>query len=216
VLFLDSSHPREVREIFSWGVVAGVTTDPLLITRELGNVDLGDCIKQILAVSTGHVTVELTGETFDQMLGEAQSYHAWDRERVCVGVPFSETGLKVLHRLATQGIPTNVTCMMSFGQMYLAALAGATYLSILSGRVRDMGYDVRPIIREIRAVLDRERLSSKLVVGSIRQAMDVSEALEDGAHIVTVPPPLLRKMLWNPGTDSTIREHDQAWQQRGG
>jgi transaldolase len=201
--------------MFSWGVVAGVTTDPLLITRELGNADLGDCIKQILAVSTGHVTVELTSETFDQMLEEAQSYHAWDRERVCVAVPFSETGLKILHRLATQGIPTTVTCMMSFGQMYLAALAGATYLSILSGRVRDMGYDVRPIIREVRAVLDRERLSSKLMVGSIRQAMEASEALQDGAHIVTVAPPVLRKMLWNPGTESTIREFNEAWQQRG-
>ncbi len=215
MLFLESSHPRDVREIFSWGVVAGVTTDPLLITRELGNADLGDCIKQILAVSTGHVTVELTSETFDEMLREAQSYHAWDRERICVAVPFGETGLKVLHRLAAQGVPTAATCLMSFGQLYLAALAGASYLGFLSGRVRDMGYDVRPIVREARALLDRERLSSKLLVGSIRHATDVSDALQDGAHVVTVPPPVLRKLLWNPSTESTIREHNQAWKQRG-
>jgi transaldolase len=105
--------------------------------------------------------------------------------------------------------------MMSFGQLYLAALAGATYLGLLSGRVRDMGYDVRPIVRETRALLDRERLTSKLLVGSIRQATDVSDALQDGAHIVTVPPPVLRKMLWNPSTESTIREFNEAWKQRG-
>ena len=37
----------------------------------------------------------------------------------------------------------------------------------------------------------------------------------DGAHIVTVPPPILRKMLWNPRTESTIREFNDAWTNRG-
>ena len=39
-----------------------------------------------------------------------------------------------------------------------AALAGATYVSIFSGRVRDMGYDVRPVITATRQILDREAL----------------------------------------------------------
>jgi transaldolase len=77
-----------------------------------------------------------------------------------------------------------------------------------------MGYDVRPIIAEIRAILDRESLSTRLLVGSIRHLMDVNEALQDGAHIVTVPPPILRKMLWNPRTESTIQEFNDAWKRR--
>ena len=51
----------------------------------------------------------------------------------------------------------------------------------------------------------REALASRIIVGSVRHMMDVNEALHDGAHIVTVPPPILRKMLWNPRTESTIR-----------
>ena len=46
--------------------------------------------------------------------------------------------------------------------------------------------------------------------------MDVNEALEAGAHIVTVPPPILRKMLHNPKTDETIREFNTAWANRQG
>ena len=45
--------------------------------------------------------------------------------------------------------------------------------------------------------------------------MDVNEALGAGAHIVTVPPPILRKMLHNPKTDETIREFNTAWANRG-
>jgi transaldolase len=44
--------------------------------------------------------------------------------------------------------------------------------------------------------------------------MDVNEALQDGAHIVTVPPSILRKMLWNPRTESTIEEFNTAWRNR--
>jgi transaldolase len=215
MLFLDSSDPKEVKDIYAWGVLSGVTTNPLIIAKEGGNVDLETRIKEVLAVSTGHVSVELTTETENEMLSEAERYSAWDPKRICIKVPFSETGMRVLHKLATRGVPTNVTCLMSFNQAYLAALAGATYVSIFSGRVRDMGYDVLPIIGETRSILDREELASKIIIGSIRHLMDVNEALQNGAHIVTVTPPVLRKMLWNPRTDETIREFNTAWAKRG-
>ena len=214
MLFLDSSEPSEIREIFSWGVVAGVTTNPLILSREAGAQDLEPRIRDVIQASRGPVSVELTHETEAEMLSEAATYHAWDPARVCIKVPFSEVGLKVLSQLVQRGVSTNMTCMMSFNQAYLASLAGATYVSLFSGRIRDMGYDARPIIRETRAILDREGLQSQILIGSIRHLMDVNEALQDGAHVVTVPPPILRKMLWNPRTESTIEEFNTAWRNR--
>ena len=214
-LFLDSSEPRQIKEIFSWGVVCGVTTNPLIISREAGDVDLEQRIREICEVSRGPVSVELTTEAEKEMLEEALFYHSWNTDRICIKVPFSESGLKVLHHLVGRGVVTNMTCMMSFNQMYLAALAGATYVSIFGGRVRDMGYDVRSIVRETRNILDREGLASQIIYGSVRHLMDVNEALQDGAHIVTVPPPILRNMLYNPRTESTIREFNDAWKNRG-
>jgi transaldolase len=215
MIFLDSSDPKEIKDITAWGVLSGITTNPLIIAKEAGNVDLEKRIKEIIAVSTGDVSVELTTETEGAMLEEAAKYHAWNPKRICIKVPFSEIGLRVLHQLVQKGVHTNVTCMMSFNQVYLASLAGATYVSLFSGRVRDMGYDVRPIIQETRAILDREKLASQIIIGSVRHMMDVNEALQCGAHILTVPPAILRKMLWNPRTDETIREFNTAWANRG-
>jgi transaldolase len=214
VLFLDSSEPAEIRDICLWGVVSGITTNPLILSREAGAQDLEPRIREVIDASRGPVSVELTRESEPEMLSEAATYHAWDPLRICIKVPFSEIGLKVLSQLVQRGVSTNMTCMMSFNQVYLAALAGATYVSLFSGRVRDMGYDVRPIVRDTRAVLDREKLSSQILIGSVRHVMDVNEALQDGAHIVTVPPPILRKMLWNPRTESTIEEFNTAWRNR--
>lgn len=215
MFFVDSSDLAEIRDIFAWGVASGVTTNPLILAREAGSADLGQRIREVVEASRGHVSVELTSETEAAMLAEAATYHAWAPERICIKVPFSEVGLRVTHALATRGVPVNVTCLMSFNQAYLAALAGGTYVSIFSGRVRDMGYDVRPVIAQTRDQIDREGLAAKIIVGSVRHFMDVNEALEAGAHIVTVPPPILRKMLHNPKTDETIREFNTAWANRG-
>ncbi len=216
MFFLDSSDPKEIRDIFAWGVVSGVTTNPLILAREAGSTDLRARIHDVLAASAGHVSVELTSESEGAMLEEAREYHGWAPDRVCIKVPFSEAGLRVTHGLARQGVATNVTCVMSFNQAYLAVLAGCTYVSIFSGRVRDMGYDVRPVIADTRAQIDRERHAAKIIVGSVRHFMDVNEALSAGAHVVTVPPPILRKMLHNPKTDETIREFNTAWANRKG
>jgi transaldolase len=214
-IFIDSSDPKEVKELFSWGVLSGVTTNPLIIAKEAPDAVLKDRIKDVIAVSWGDVSVELTTETEKEMIAESEEYCAWDPARICIKVPFSETGLKVLHHLAKKNVKTNVTCLMAMNQAYLAALAGATYVSIFSGRVRDMGYDVRPVIAATRDILEREGLKSKIIVGSIRHMMDVNEALEAGAHVPTIPPAILRKMVWHPRTEETIREFNTAWANRG-
>ena len=213
-LFIDSSEPKEIKDLFAWGVLSGVTTNPLIIAKEAPDADLGERIREILAVSTGDVSVELTTETEAEMIQESLHYHAWDASRITIKVPFSEIGLRVLHQLVKRGIKTNVTCLMAMNQAYLSALAGATYVSIFSGRVRDMGYDVRPVISATRSILDREGLASKIIVGSMRHMMDVNEALEAGAHVPTVTPPILRKMVWNPRTIETIAEFNNAWRAR--
>jgi transaldolase len=213
-LFIDSSDPKEIKDLFAWGVLSGVTTNPLIISKEAPDADLAERIREILAVSSGDVSVELTTETENEMIQESLHYHAWETHRITIKVPFSETGLRVLHQLVKRGIKTNVTCLMAMNQAYLSALAGATYVSIFSGRVRDMGYDVRPVIGATREVLDREQLPSKIIVGSMRHMMDVNEALEAGAHIPTVTPPILRKMVWNPRTIETIAEFNNAWRSR--
>jgi transaldolase len=215
-LFIDSSDPQEIKSLFGLGVLTGVTTNPLIIAREAPHADLGERIRAVLAVSSGDVSVELTSETEREMLEEAAIYHSWDPTRIAIKVPMTEMGLRVVRHLSMKDVKTNMTCIMSMNQAYLAALAGATYVSIFSGRVRDMGYDVRPIIRGTRDILDRERSSARIIVGSIRHVMDVNEALECGCHVPTISPAILRQMIHNVRTEQTIEEFNRAWRERPG
>jgi transaldolase len=195
MLFLDSTDLGEIESIFRWGVVKGLTTNPLLLAKA-GISDVRGFVDRALSVSSGPISLEVTAETEDAMFDEAEALHGIRPDRIAVKVPFSEAGLAVTHRLESRGIRVNVTCCMSHPQAYLAASAGATYVSILAGRVRDMGYRAEPVFADLRAQIDRDGLSTKIIAGSLRQ---------------TVPALLLRKMLHNPKTDETIREFNDAW-----
>jgi len=211
-IFLDSSDLNEIRHAMATGVVSGITTNPLIISKENPGIDLKTHILEIISMAKVPTSVELTTESEAEMVAEAREYVKWHPKHVVIKVPMTEIGLRVVHTLErTDKTPVNVTCVMSFNQAYLSGLAGATYVSIFSGRVRDMGYEPARIIEQTRAVFDREKLKAQIIVGSMRHMGDVNEALHAGAHIVTVPPAILRKMFWNPRTTETIREFNDAW-----
>jgi len=211
-IFLDSSDLNEIRQFMATGIISGITTNPLIISKENPGVDLKTHILEIISMGKVPTSVELTTETEAEMLAEARDYAKWHPKHVVIKVPMTEVGLRVINVLERHDkTPVNVTCIMSFNQAYVSALAGATYVSIFSGRVRDMGHDPAPIIEQTRSVLEREKLKAQIIVGSIRHMGDVNEALQAGAHIVTVPPAILRKMFWHPRTTETIREFNDAW-----
>jgi transaldolase len=50
-----------------------------------------------------------------------------------------------------------------------------------------------------------------MIIGSIRDPFDVGDAFSAGAHIVTIPPKILEKMVFNQKTKETLEQFDQAW-----
>lgn len=214
-LFIDSSKLDEIKKYMAWGIVSGCTTNPKILATDgeaKGEAALKKQIVQICEIVRGPVSVEIVDTSSTAvMIAEGEKYHSWCPEYVVVKVPMCKEGMPVIHHLAKKGVPTNVTCMMMFNQAYLAARAGATYVSLFVGRIRDMGYDPYREIKLTREVLDREGLESQIIAGSIRHPQDVAECLWAGTHVPTVTPQILEKMIWNPQTDRTIDEFAKSW-----
>src|SRR5262245_22381608 len=194
-IFVDSSKHAEIQKYCDWGICSGVTMNPKILAEDgaMTREDMEKETRRIVLLVKGPVSVELVSETTAEMLKEARKYHQWEPDYIVIKVPMSAAGMPVISALAREGVRTNVTCMMNFNQAYLAALAGATYVSLFLGRIKDMGYDPLPILADLRALLDRERLAARIIAGSIRHPRDISEALRAGAHIVTATPAVLEK-----------------------
>lgn len=223
MIFVDSSNVSEIKEFVSWGICAGVTTNPLILLKDNPNVDLEKTIKEICEVLPSRietddnydlikspVSVELVSTNYDDMMAEALRYREWDSSKIVIKVPVTPTGLKVISSLSAKNIPTNATCIMSLAQAILASTAGATYVSFFVGRISDMGYDPFQIMKDYRATW----YSAHSLAASLRSVEDVRQSLMSGCSIQTIQPHILRKMIQNPRTDSTIEEFNNAWATR--
>jgi transaldolase len=110
----------------------------------------------------------------------------------------------VMHKLEGEGIRVNATVALSVGQVFIAAKAGATYISIFAGRVTDEGGDASVVIGNAVDWLERWEYKSKIIVGSIRSVGDVIQAAMAGAHIITIPPQFISKMVDHHNTRATV------------
>ncbi len=211
-IFLDSANVREIEHWLREGVVDGVTTNPSILLKD-GVYDIEEGIRRICALlGKRPVSVEVTSNHTAEMLAQARAFAQW-APNIVVKIPvvneYGESCLGVIHTLSREGIPINTTAILSFNQAVLAAKAGATYVSIFAGRVADEGHDPAAIVRGVRRWLDEWAYPAKVLVGSIRAVMDVQNAALAGAHIVTVPPQFLPKMVDHKYSRETVRQFNE-------
>lgn len=213
-IFLDSSSLKEIETFHRMGIIRGVTTNPTIMVKGgvtggmAGIEERARAIAQMVAPLP--VSVEVTTNDRAETINQALNFASWADNinvKVTIHGPQGELeNMEVIHELETvHDIRVNVTAMMSAQQCLLAGLAGATYVSIFGGRVNNMGYNACGEIRKLRKLLDVFNIKSHIIVGSTREALNVIEWLDAGAHIVTVTPGLLKTMLIHPYSKETVQ-----------
>lgn len=212
-LFLDTASVLELKKYLGWGVVEGITTNQKLFSLE-GDCDFEQRIRELCAKISGPVSVETTAHEYDELVEEGRYYSSLAPNLVVKVAMYKDgTGLRAVRTLASERISTNVTTLMSAQQAFLAAKAGATYVSLFYRRIKDAGQDPEREIRICAELLERGGLPSRIIAGSIRDPQDVISAMVAGAHIVTVPPKVLEQMPFHAKTEETIEEFDRAWEE---
>jgi transaldolase len=211
-IFLDSADLTEIRNWLGQGVIDGVTTNPTVLLKD-GVYDIKEGVRRLSAALGKHpISVEVTSNEPKIMLEQARTFSGWG-PNIVVKVPVvnesGESCLGVMNTLARERIAVNATAILSFNQAMLAAKAGATYLSIFAGRVADEGNDPAVVIRNVRKWLDDWAHPAQIIVGSIRTLMDIQSAALSGAHIITIPPQFLPKMVDHKYTRETVRQFNR-------
>ena len=213
-IFLDTADVNEIKRFHRMGIVRGVTTNPTILLKEGvqgGMRALEARTKEIAElIAPLPLSVEVTTTERAQVITQARTFASWAENivvKVTIHGPEGELeNLEIIHDLETShNIRVNVTAMMSAQQCFLAALAGATYVSIFGGRVNNMGYNACGEISRLRKLLDQFNLKSQIIVGSTREVLNVIEWLEAGGHIVTVLPSLVEGMLVHPYSKETVQ-----------
>jgi len=213
-IFVDTANLDEIRELASWGVIDGVTTNPTLIAK-CGR-SFNEIIEEIFDIVDGPISLEVMSEKADDMVKEAKDLVSKipqkHRKNIAIKIPMTPEGLKATKALKKEGIKTNVTLVFSANQALLAAKAGATFVSPFIGRLDDIGKEGMQIIEEIMDIYTNYDIETEVIVASIRHPIHVIQAARLGAHIATVPPEIIRKMVKHSLTDAGIQSFLKDWQ----
>lgn len=201
-LFLDTANVDQIREVNGWGILAGVTTNPSLVSKE-GRC-MRDCLTEIAGMVSGPISAEAMSMDTDGMLREARELAAI-ATNINVKIPMTPEGLAAVSVLSGEGIETNVTLVFSANQAMLAAAAGATFVSPFVGRMDDIGNRGMTVVEEIVDIFDTHSIPTRVIAASLRHPVHVTEAALAGAHIATIPYDVMLKMARHPLTDIGIK-----------
>ena len=210
-LFLDTANQAEVEEAIKMGVISGVTTNPSLVAKEGG--DYLERVTYFCNLVGGPISVEVLSTDAAGMLQEAREL-AKLHENIVIKLPITAESLGVIKQLREEGIKTNATLCFSANQAILAARAGATYVSPFVGRLNDIGQDGMVLIEEIRTIYRNFGYNTEIIVASIRNPRQVTEAALIGADIATIPFKVLQQMVNHPQTDLGIAKFEADWANR--
>jgi len=218
-LFIDSANLTEISDCLARGVVSGITTNPSILAKE-PKTDFVGHIKKIAALCHEHkqlvpLSVEVFAREAKDMLPQAiDLVEKIGYENLNIKVPIGWDELEVIRALVARKIRVNCTAIFTEAQAILAANAGATYVSIFMGRLKDVGGDPQFVISNTRKVLDQGGSKAEIIVGSIRHTRDITEAHFAGAHIVTAGLALIKNGVSHPQTDKSVDgflKDFQAW-----
>ena len=209
-IFLDTANLESIRKFNDMGLLDGITTNPSLMFKEGGNPK--DVMEEITKIIKGDVSLEVVSTEYFGMIEEGKRLRQYGKN-VVVKVPMTPDGLKACKHLTSEGIPVNVTLIFSPNQALLAAKSGAKYVSPFIGRLDDIGKDGMNLIKDIKKIFDnyKDYFKTQILVASIRHPIHVIDAAKIGAHVVTLPPAVLDKMLQHPLTDIGLENFLSDW-----
>jgi transaldolase len=208
-LFVDTGNLKDIEALAAIGILDGVTTNPSLMAKETG--DPRQLLKKICQTVKGPVSGEVVATDTAGMLREGRDLASID-EHMVVKVPFTKDGVKACKTLSSEGIRVNVTLIFSATQAWLAAKAGASYVSPFVGRLDDIGTTGMNLIREIVDIFDSAEYGTEVLVASVRNPIHVIEAARMGADVVTVPPAVIEQCFKHPLTDLGLERFLKDWE----
>lgn len=212
--FLDTANLDEIREALSWGVIAGVTTNPSLYAKTGGKLaDFEDHMRAICEVCAGlPVSAESTASTAEEMVADGRRL-AQIAPNIVVKLPVCTESLAATHTLAAEGIAVNMTLVFTVPQALLAARAGARYISPFVGRFDDIAEDgVEQLGAVCTAVKQYDFGHEVEIIGaSIRTPLHITQAALMGCDIATVPFNALKKAVQHPLTDRGLTLFMEDW-----
>jgi len=168
--------------------------------RKAGVVSYERFAKEVLEnIGEKPVSFEVFADDHDGMFRQARIISNWGKN-VYIKIPIvnsrGKPTLSLIQRLHNDGLKLNITAILAVKQLeeLMASLDKpvSAFVSVFAGRIADTGRDPGPTIREARRLFSANP-AVEVLWASTREVLNIKQAAECGAHIITVTSDILAK-----------------------
>ena len=213
-ILIDSADIKKAREIEKYYTIAGITTNPTILSKIEGSLE--DKLKDLKEFTYGkyEVHVQTTESEVEKIVEEAKKLRDYFGESFYIKIPVTKAGLEAMKLCSKENIRVTATAILTPMQALAAAKNGANYVAPYVNRMENVGQDAKEAILEISNLLID--YPTEILAASFKNVKQVQDILRCGAEAVTIAPEIIEASIWHPYTDKSVFDFEKDWENRFG
>ncbi len=210
---IDSADTKAIRRCVEFYPVAGVTTNPTIISKE-NSSDFKGLISEIRSIigPDRMLHIQTTSDVAEDIVAEAEELKKIAGGDFYIKIPVSAEGLKAMQILKGKGIKITATAIFTQQQAMLAALAGADYVAPYINRLDNIVSDGVHVVEEIVELFKKHGITTKVLAASFKNVEQVHKVAMVGCPAVTINPDLFDQLIYHPLTLYAVDAFTADWE----
>lgn len=215
-LCIDTANIEQIRKIYEYYPVDGVSTNPSILAKTGKNpYEVLREIREIVG-EDGELFVQVISEKAEDMLEEAKVIIRELGDSTLIKIPCVPEGFKAMKMLKKEGIRFIGTAIYTAMQGYLAAKCGAEYVAPYVNRIDNMGFDGVKVAMDIHDAIEGSNLDSGLLAASFKNSQQVLELTQYGVKAVTVAPDVIEGLVKNAAITAAVNDFKKDFEKLAG
>ncbi len=205
IYLADTANTEELKELFYYFPIEGVTTNPTIIAqaKKPMSVVLPELIE---IVGDKMLHVQMISSKAEDMLREAKAYKAKYGlgDNYFVKIPVTAEGYKAMPMIKDAGIKVTATAIFTQQQALVAARAGADWVAPYVNRLDNISSHGIEVVGNIVENIECFGLDTQVLAASFKTVDQVHRVSMMGSQAATVNFEILERLRSHPMTDMSV------------
>jgi fructose-6-phosphate aldolase 2 len=205
----DTANLEELRELYSFFPLEGVTTNPTILLHSGYKLTVAiEGIQEL--VGTGMVHVQMISSETDDMVREAKKYRSYFDfgDNFFAKIPVTQNGYRAMRILKDAGINVTATAIFTQQQALVAMKAGADFVAPYVSRLDNISSHGIEVVSDIVQNILYYGLDCKVLAASFKTVDQIYRTSMAGAHSATIGSELLHQLIKHPMTDIGVKQFE--------
>ena len=213
-IWLDSINVNTIRHAAELGVLAGVTTNPTILSRSDQRFEV--VVERIMDCQQGKLAIQVVHDEYNAIIRQARRL-VGICDRIVIKIPAVGDGLRAIATLEQENIATLATTIFESRQIFMASLCGATYAAPYLNRIEATIGGAFEMLESSQRIVQNYRFKTKILAAAVKSVEQFMHCAELGVSAVTLPDDVYYALFASSrDIASSLEKFDLAWSLNAG